>query len=204
MKMNIWVLLFTWFCRTLLVPSPVAAQAPSFCKIPFTYQGVTYRSCTNKNDPAGRRWCSTRTDRNGQHVLGGRHWKHCDEECGVTINSDRIVGGTNANLGVWPWMVLFRSSTGRETWSCGGSLISAQYVLTAAHCFPDTLQIQFARIGEFDLNRNSDSQNGLTAPAPQDIQVERVIRHSQYNSPSCRRCNDIALVKLVKRARLHD
>ncbi|CAL4063177.1 unnamed protein product, partial [Meganyctiphanes norvegica] len=77
-KMNIWVLLVTWFCRTLLVPSPVVAQAPSSCKFPFTYKGVSYRSCTKDGDPDGRLWCSTRTDRNGNHVGGGGHFTYCE------------------------------------------------------------------------------------------------------------------------------
>ncbi|XP_040067981.1 chymotrypsinogen B-like [Ixodes scapularis] len=58
-------------------------------------------------------------------------------ECGrrYTRNtvSERIMNGTVADPGNWPWMVALYTSN--DTFRCGGVLISKQYVLTAAHCF---------------------------------------------------------------------
>jgi len=47
----------------------------------------------------------------------------------------RIVGGDEAAEGQFPWMaaIYVTSSTGTTTF-CGGSLISPQFVITAAHC----------------------------------------------------------------------
>lgn len=46
----------------------------------------------------------------------------------------RIVSGTEATPGEFPWMAhltIVRKSRERE---CGGSLISQNWILTAAHC----------------------------------------------------------------------
>ncbi len=65
------------------------------------------------------------------------------ELCGVppikpnTIygGSDRMVGGETVVPNSWPWQVSLQS-----TWSepnghyCGGTLLNAQWVLTATHC----------------------------------------------------------------------
>jgi len=43
----------------------------------------------------------------------------------------RIVGGTKASAGDWPWQaMLMRGSFG----FCGGTLVAPQWVVTASHC----------------------------------------------------------------------
>ena len=52
-------------------------------------------------------------------------------------NFTKIVGGTNAGWGDVPWQVALSSSTGSNIFYghfCGGTLINADWVLTAAHC----------------------------------------------------------------------
>lgn len=55
-------------------------------------------------------------------------------KCGQS-DGDRVANGEDANLMEFPWMALLVYTDGFEkSLSCGGSLITDQYVLTAAHC----------------------------------------------------------------------
>ena len=51
----------------------------------------------------------------------------------------RIVGGTNAKLGDWPWQVNidYLYNTANPGYHCGGTLIDEEWVLSTAHCFYD-------------------------------------------------------------------
>merc|ERR1712226_1673629 len=53
--------------------------------------------------------------------------------CGIEgpAREGRIVGGVEATEHAWPWQVALFID---DAWFCGGSIISENYVLTAAHC----------------------------------------------------------------------
>ena len=53
----------------------------------------------------------------------------------------RIVGGSEANFGQFPWQAqiwTYKPYNDTPIFSCGGTLISDELILTAAHCVPFT------------------------------------------------------------------
>ncbi|XP_022524970.1 serine protease 33 isoform X1 [Astyanax mexicanus] len=66
-------------------------------------------------------------------VLAGLWTTSKAQECGRGVQS-RIVGGTDASEGHWPWQVDIQK---KSEHICGGTLISENWVLSAAHCFPN-------------------------------------------------------------------
>ena len=102
--------------------------------------------------------------------------------------SPSIVGGEPAPLGAWPWQVLLSVTTHAGSFLCGGSLVSDQWVLTAAHCIekngvmasPANITV---RAGS--LQKNS---GGVL------VGVSRVIKHDAYEPTTMD--NDIALLRL--------
>ncbi|XP_043279987.1 trypsin-like isoform X2 [Venturia canescens] len=102
-------------------------------------------------------------------------------KCGLTNTRRRIIGGVETKINQYPWMAQLRRD-GEAI--CGGSVINNRYVLTAAHCVLGNVTV---RIGEHD---KSSAIESIT----QDFEVEKVIRHANYDSFDFD--NDIALLKL--------
>ncbi|XP_052132717.1 venom protease-like [Frankliniella occidentalis] len=107
----------------------------------------------------------------------------------------RVVGGTAARNGEWPWIVALgykthpRSSfAGRPQFKCGGTLVSEKHVVTAGHCVYQKKTLYLARLGELDLEDDEDGAH------PVDIEVAAKHVHPEY-SPT-RFTNDIAILTL--------
>jgi len=102
------------------------------------------------------------------------------------IQGIRVIAGKDAVRGSWPWQILMLWNSQA---SCGGSLVSPNWVVTAAHCVygdENTPSIFSVKTGEYDRDVIEGSEKVY--------QVEKVIVHPGYNPNVLN--NDIALLKL--------
>ncbi|KAM9028086.1 coagulation factor XI-like isoform 2-T2 [Ara ararauna] len=102
----------------------------------------------------------------------------------------RIVGGTDSAPGEWPWQVSLHVKLSRQRHLCGGSIISSQWILTAAHCVMSLENPNIWRVYAGILK-----QSEINADTP-FFKVEEIIVHPQYKYAQTG--YDIALMKLDK------
>ncbi|NXV11839.1 OVCH2 protein, partial [Cepphus grylle] len=98
----------------------------------------------------------------------------------------RIVGGNQVKQGSHPWQVSLKR---RQKHFCGGTIVSAQWVVTAAHCLSDRNVLPYLSVtaGEHDLRIRENGE--------QTLPVKYVIKHPNFD-PRRPMDYDIALVNL--------
>ncbi|XP_013930710.1 PREDICTED: serine protease 55-like [Thamnophis sirtalis] len=96
------------------------------------------------------------------------------------LGNARIVGGTKAAAGKWPWVVSIQTSSFHF---CGGSIVHPWWVLSAAHCFTDRREGIRVAAGSNYLGRNNVTR-----------WVRKIHLHPLYNPKTYD--NDLALLLL--------
>uniref|UniRef100_UPI00358F6F1A suppressor of tumorigenicity 14 protein homolog n=1 Tax=Myxine glutinosa TaxID=7769 RepID=UPI00358F6F1A len=131
--------------------------------------------CDNQND------CSDNTDE-----------ENCD--CGMRVyQPTRIVGGQDAEKGEFPWQVslhLQEPHSSRAMHTCGASIISEHWLVSASHCFQEggkDPKLWKAYVG-------LHSQTTLTVEEVARHNIKRIITHKSYNDWTYD--YDIALLEL--------
>ncbi|XP_023198311.1 transmembrane protease serine 2 [Xiphophorus maculatus] len=110
---------------------------------------------------------------------------HCIE-CGKSFAapSSRIMGGSEAVKGAWPWQVSLQVYYQHV---CGGSIISPYWILTAAHCFQTLSDPELWTVAYGDVHLSN---------LPTRRSAKRIVRHKKFDPKT--NDFDIALLKLSK------
>lgn len=121
-------------------------------------------------------------------------------KCALSGGDGFIVGGTVTKVGEYPHMAVIgwrNIDDGQIDWNCGASLISYQFVLTAAHCTSwRNKKPNIVRLGEQNLKADDDGAR------VQDFGIQNIIRHPEYKGAS--KYFDIALFRLDRRVYVTD
>ncbi|XP_065670397.1 chymotrypsinogen A isoform X2 [Hydra vulgaris] len=125
--------------------------------------------------------------------------KNLFAECGRnklherTMNKDAfMIGGDEAAPNTWVWQVGIYFY---KEFVCGGTLISPNYVLTAAHCvIYREAKGTTVKVGDYIRDEMDENEK--------ELEVESIVYHKEYSDESLD--NDIALIKLKTNVKYND
>ncbi|XP_016326459.1 urokinase-type plasminogen activator-like [Sinocyclocheilus anshuiensis] len=161
-----------------------------------------HNHCRNP-DYSRRAWCYVRTasrimkedcdiprcakDHGSDSLTGVQSGWQCGQR---EERNMKVVGGALSSVARHPWMAAV--ARGRA-FTCGGSLISPCWVLTAAHCFPDGTKTSIHKISVF-VGRNAI--NETDAQREQEFRVSELFIHEHFDNTDGNYNHDIALLKI--------
>merc|ERR1719513_237547 len=114
--------------------------------------------------------------------------------CGIegpARKEGRIVGGVEATEHTWPWQVALFID---DAWFCGGSIISENYVLTAAHCADGA--------SYFDIMAGAHNVRESSEPNRVEVTSYNGWTHPLWNSNDL--SGDLALIELPSPLPMND
>ncbi|XP_055238082.2 mannan-binding lectin serine protease 1 isoform X7 [Gorilla gorilla gorilla] len=135
----------------------------------------------------------------------GRSLPTCLPVCGLPKFSRklmaRIFNGHPAQKGTTPWIAMLSHLNGQPF--CGGSLLGSSWIVTAAHCLHQSLDLEDPTLHDSDLLSPSDFKIILgkhwrlrSDENEQHLGVKHITLHPQYDPNTFK--NDVALVELLE------
>ena len=97
-----------------------------------------------------------------------------DCKCGVENIRTRIINGHESKPYTYPWVVYVKQEIGIYASTCTGSIISPNFVLTAAHCVPNDFN---ARVMTVYTWQGCGTSNLLKGPS---YKVKKITRHPKF------------------------
>ncbi|XP_072384695.1 trypsin-7-like [Diabrotica undecimpunctata] len=102
----------------------------------------------------------------------------------VGAGVDRIFNGKRTSIVNHPWIVVLQAASSLK---CGGALISAEWVITAAHCIPSKYKLMVVKAGTTDRTKPGTI-----------IKIENITKHENFRWKKPH-AYDIAVVKLAEK-----
>ncbi|XP_040575995.2 brachyurin-like, partial [Lepeophtheirus salmonis] len=120
------------------------------------------------------------------------------EICGIenVATSDRIINGVEASPNQFPWTVFIIIHVGHQIGSCTGSVISKNFVLTAAHCLEGVSKAEIYA-GTHDTSLESEPHRQYRVSENLHVHPDYVHDFHYYE-------NDIGLIELDKELEFND
>jgi secreted trypsin-like serine protease len=121
--------------------------------------------------------------------------------------TQRIVGGSEAEVNEYPWIAIFGDSNGDNLGGCSSTLIGNNWALTAAHCFfnPDSNQQDKFKDDLTVVLGVHDRTIVVTPDTPLSerkvLKISEIVLHPDYNQATSS-SNDIALLKFTESVEL--
>ncbi|KAL1459824.1 hypothetical protein WDU94_011777 [Cyamophila willieti] len=168
-----------------------------------TSDGVIHACSNNDLHIIDPNYSSDITDARKDNFAHGPNWTPLGiNRCGVidstvkTVqfksSSTKVVGGEITERGQFPWQVgLYRKPIDEDDFKifCGGSIITQQHILTAAHCFQDFEKFSYkAIVGDYDRT--------MAEPEEQEFNFDGNEIYSHQNYSKSTHENDLAIIKL--------
>lgn len=171
-----------------------------------------HKPCSNRDGASSRRpWCFV--EKESRIIREDCAVPRCTQDLSSDITDDsltdaqsgwrcgqregrsmKVVGGALSAVELHPWMAAVFSMRSRgRAFTCGGSLISPCWILSAAHCFPDGAQTDVHKLSVV-LGKNAI--NETNSEKEQEFSVSELFIHEHFDNTDGNYDNDIALLKI--------